>query len=530
MAGSLFLSTEVMANESEKIKIYVKYKANTEQKRTFTNECLGLLSCQSQQLQNNTSVLSFDKKEVGEMVNKYRSSAQLQMNEQSTSEQKNKINMDEYYLADKIQQQNNDIAYAVPSSMKAQLINPVDYSFKNINTKSNLSLPENNLKPELMYSKQQWNLTDEKGIGIDSLNAANLIKKFVSKPADVTVAVIDSGLDLSPSLDGKKRLAHNIRSDSISGRDYDGYYFLQGSYYNGHTQVTDQVFASSDFRAHGKSDHGMHVAGIVTSAEDNIYATASGIENIKVKHVKIFPAQGEESIPAIHEAVMWTSGLNSTAAKKTDHPARVINLSLSFSRYNKSMDIQGDFVYTDKFSNDEDWNVYKKVACQGYRYAFNKAVKKGATIVLAAGNNGQNISEVVPAGCANINAIVVESTGPTGKLAYYSNYSMKSVYERNPLVVKAPGGDARVKLPTGQNNQILSVVNSVFQDGKLVPQYGFKQGTSMAAPHVSGIIALMLSANPNLTHSDIKDILIDSRQSTGVISAKKAVQGAISSL
>lgn len=137
--------------------------------------------------------------------------------------------------------------------------------------------------------------------------------------------------------------------------------------------------------------------------------------------------------------------------------------------------------------------------------AIDSAVANGATVVVAAGNSDTNASNANPANCDNV--VVVASVGPTGDKAYYSNYG--SVVD-----VAAPGGDTS----GGSTDGVLSTLNTG-DTTPASPTYAWYQGTSMAAPHVAGLAALLVDADPGLSPAEVEAAIVDNaRAFTGTCS------------
>jgi serine protease len=152
--------------------------------------------------------------------------------------------------------------------------------------------------------------------------------------------------------------------------------------------------------------------------------------------------------------------------------------------------------------------------------AINTARNLGAMIVVSAGNSNLNASGFEPASCNGV--ITVAATNRNGAKAPYSNFGSK-------VFIAAPGGDFSV------DPGVLSLSNT----GTTTPGMDttrWMQGTSMAAPHVSGVAALMLSANDLLPMSTLASILQTTARAfpgscsqcgAGIVDATKAVQGAV---
>ncbi len=112
---------------------------------------------------------------------------------------------------------------------------------------------------------------------------------------------------------------------------------------------------------------------------------------------------------------------------------------------------------------------------------------------MAAGNANDNVANHSPGNCNNV--ISVAATNRSGAKASYSNYG-------SLVDISAPGGQTS----TGTTNGILSTLNS----GTKTPStesYAYYQGTSMATPHIAGLVALMKSANPALTPAQIESAI-----------------------
>ena len=142
--------------------------------------------------------------------------------------------------------------------------------------------------------------------------------------------------------------------------------------------------------------------------------------------------------------------------------------------------------------------------------AIAEANRRGTAVVVAAGNLDIDVASTVPASCPG--AVAVAANGITGQRADYSNHG-------ELIALAAPGGGGQAD---GQTN---GFVWSTWNAGSTVPgepAYAGYIGTSMAAPHVAGVAALMIGAVrqaglPALSAERIRRLLMDTARPTPVV-------------
>lgn len=190
-------------------------------------------------------------------------------------------------------------------------------------------------------------------------------------------------------------------------------------------------FVNDRTDASDDNGHGTHVAGTIAQSTNNKYGVAGIAYNAKIMPLKVLSGSGGGTVADIAEAIRFAA----------DHDADVINLSLGGGGESQVM-----------------------------KEAIDYADSKGVVIIAAAGNANQNAASY-PARYPKV--VSVSALDSAGQKAPYSNYGAG-------VDISAPGGSETGKI-------IQETVNP--QTGESV--FAGFQGTSMAAPHVAGVAALI---------------------------------------
>ena len=215
--------------------------------------------------------------------------------------------------------------------------------------------------------------------------------------------------------------------------------------------------------------HGTHVTGTIAQCTNNGLGVAGMASKATIMPVKVM-VDGTGSEAALARGIVWA----------VEHGADVINLSLGSPCGNLT---------------------WPQCAYESVDQAIAQAKRQGVLIVAAAGN-AEMSSLYYPANHPDVMA--VSAVGPQRELAWYSNYG-------DGILLTAPGGTDRKD--ANQDGYPDGVLQQTFS--KKGWGYYFMQGTSMAAPHVTGAIALLKASAPHATPELLWQALTQTAQDLG---------------
>tara|TARA_R110002072_G_scaffold47597_2_gene130770 strand:- start:43201 stop:45900 length:2700 start_codon:yes stop_codon:yes gene_type:complete len=305
----------------------------------------------------------------------------------------------------------------------------------------------------------------------------------------IIVAVIDTGIySAHPDLINKLVSGYDFIADDENSGDNES-----GIDNNPEDPGDGQDLGTSSW-------HGTHVAGTVAAQTDDNAGVAGVSWGAKIMPVRALGKAGGTSYD-IMQAVRFAAGLENDSGTLPDQRADIINLSL------------GSYGF-----GSVEASLFKQVH------------DMGIMIVAAAGNDNTSAA-FYPAAYDGV--ISVSATDFSKNKAPYSNFG-------SYIDIAAPGGNNAINLNgDGQPDGVLSTLVDD-SSGTKKAVFGFYQGTSMAAPHISGMLALMKAVYPDLNANIVDSLLVDGSLSDdtgasgrddiygyGNANALKAVQAAL---
>ncbi|MBX2858879.1 MAG: S8 family peptidase [Cellvibrionaceae bacterium] len=302
-------------------------------------------------------------------------------------------------------------------------------------------------QPNDNFFETQWHYT--------AMNLPQAWDISIGQPANgnVIVAVIDTGVFLAHA---------EIDDNLVQGYDFISSVEISGDG-DGIDNDPDDPGDSETLSA--SSWHGTHVAGTIAAESDNDIGIAGVSWGAKIMPLRALGIGGGTSYD-IQQALRYAAGLVNDSGTVPEQAADIINLSLG----------------GEGFSSAEA-ELYSQIAEQG-------------TIVVAAAGNSNTSRLFYPASYEGV--ISVAAVDAANNRAPYSNFGSE-------IDIAAPGGNNSADLTgDGRPDGILSLVASVNSDETLESSLAFYQGTSMAAPHVAGLFALMKAVYPALTAEDVR--------------------------
>ena len=364
----------------------------------------------------------------------------------------------------------------------AQLARDIVASDPNVEYAEPDRILRHTLTPNDPRYNEQWHYFEATG----GINAPPAWDK--STGTGVVVAVIDTGYRPHADLAGAFLQGYDFISDTFVSND-------------GNLRDTDasdpgdwinpgECGPGDPTAFEASSWHGTHVSGTIAARTNNSLGVAGVAFNARIVPARVLGKCGGYTSD-IADAIVWTSGGTVSGVPANANPAKVLSISLGGGG-----------------------------ACDSTtQNAINSARSRGASVIVAAGNENANAANSTPANCSGV--VTVAAVGRNGGKASYSNFGAT-------VEVAAPGG-------SGGANSVLSTLNA----GSTSPgadSYALYNGTSMATPHVSGVVALMLSVKPTLTPDQVTSILQSTARAfpatcsqcgSGIVNANAAVDAAI---
>lgn len=293
----------------------------------------------------------------------------------------------------------------------------------------------------------------------------------LSSLSDRVVAIVDSGIDYNHE-DLKSNLFVNPAEVAGNGIDDDG---------NG---VVDDIHGANFFVKNGNplddNGHGTHVSGIVGAVGNNGLGVSGVCWGVPLLAVKFLNANGAGSLSGAVGALNYVADMKQ--AYQDNNGTKGANITVVNASWGSGAD------------------------SQALKDAIQRLSDLGILFVAAAGNSGSNndVTPVYPSSYALPNVLAVAATTAKDALATFSNFGQQEVD------LAAPG---------------VGVLSTYLGN-----TYATLNGTSMAAPHVTGAVALLAGYHPEFTMAQIRDRILQSVDKTSRLTGKVQTGGRLNLL
>ena len=325
------------------------------------------------------------------------------------------------------------------------------------------------------YLSKQWHYKNVGDLSVSptalagaDINVVPVWNSLTCGDPSIIVAVVDEGVKYThPDL--KDNMWVNTKEIPGNGIDDDGNGYIDDVY--GYNFVTDGAI---EWTADGNSGHGTHCAGTIAAVNNNgkgVAGVAGGSgkgDGCRIMSCQIFSGDYGGTVSAISKAIKYAA----------DNGASIISCSFGSKK-----------PYT---SDNAYYNAGGGAEVDAIHYfeaAKNNPVLNGNIAIFAASNDAKDFA-YYPGATHDI--ISVSALGPDGLPAYYTNYGPG-------CNICAPGGEAYHSTKNFASMVLSTIPSEVASYGMDVTSkttgndYAYMQGTSMACPHVSGVVALALS-------------------------------------
>ncbi len=260
---------------------------------------------------------------------------------------------------------------------------------------------------------------------------------------EIIVSVVDTGIIAHPDLVARTLPGYDFVSDETAANDGDG-------------RDDDPTDKDEDGVFHGS-----HVAGTIGATTNNASGVAGVNWGARILPVRVLGIGGGTFVDIL-DGVAWAAGKTVDGVPANPNKARVINMSLGG---------------TIDAPCPSDANTF-----------FTGLAAEGIIVVVAAGNENFDAEGTFPANCDGV--ITIGATDILNERAPYSNFGAV-------IDVMAPGGDTGQSFKVGDKTYPAGVLSTSKNGAEFV--YSFLQGTSMASPHVAGLVSLMLAKDSTLS-------------------------------